>query len=216
VIPPYADEPAAGTVLTVRDDVLACQPLSDGRGATRRMSSTSGRRSSGVPEASSSEALRRMQRARRRDTAAELALRSLLHRAGYRYRVDASPGAGVRRRADIVFRSEQVAVYVDGCFWHGCPVHRTWPKANATWWRAKLEANESRDRDTDESLRRAGWLPVRVWEHEEARAAALRVERAVLERRAVRLEGFEAAPSMAEKARGRVWARGDGGQVDLL
>lgn len=72
-------------------------------------------------------------------------------------------------------------MFVDGCFWHVCPQHSTWPKNNAKWWREKLEANERRDRDTDDGLREMGWHVVRVWEHEDPTAAADRVE-TVLER----------------------------------
>lgn len=114
---------------------------------------------------------------RQRDTPPELALRSHLHRRGLRYRVD-YPVLG-RRRADVVFSRARVAVFVDGCFWHGCPKHGTWPKANADWWENKIKANQARDRDTDEKLGAAGWLPVRVWEHEDAEVAAARVERLV-------------------------------------
>ena len=74
-------------------------------------------------------------------------------------------------------------MFVDGCFWHGCPDHMTWPKANAEWWRAKIEANISRDRHTDEQLKGAGWTVVRVWTHEPIEAAASRVERTVREAR---------------------------------
>jgi DNA mismatch endonuclease (patch repair protein) len=76
-----------------------------------------------------------------------------------------------------------VAVYVDGCFWHSCPEHGTRPKANAEWWASKLAANVERDRNTDESLAAAGWLALRVWEHEDPLEAADRVEQAVCERR---------------------------------
>ncbi len=112
---------------------------------------------------------------RRRDTKPELAIRALLHRWGYRYRVDVAPVPGLRRRADILFPRVRLAVFVDGCFWHGCPIHGTWPKANAGWWRAKIEANRSRDRDTDSRLEEEGWYAVRVWEHEEPREAAERI-----------------------------------------
>src|SRR4051794_33719830 len=95
----------------------------------------------------------RMSRVRRRDTRPELALRRQLHGRGLRYRVDAPPFPGLRSRADIVFGPAQVAVYVDGCFWHGCPVHGNLPKNNREWWRAKLAANAARDRQTDELLR---------------------------------------------------------------
>ncbi len=112
-----------------------------------------------------------------------MAVRRAVWRRGLRYRVDLTPPPISRRRADLVFARERVAVYVDGCFWHGCPLHATTPKANAKWWREKLAANVERDRDTDKRLVDAGWAVVRIWEHEEPEAAADRVEAAVLERR---------------------------------
>lgn len=135
-----------------------------------------------TPRASSANSLARMKAQRTRDTGPELALRRLLHRRGLRYRVDHRPLRGVRRRADVVFTRARVAVFVDGCFWHGCPEHGTWPKANATWWREKIEANRKRDRATDERLREAGWLPLRVWEHEDVATAANGIEAAVRSR----------------------------------
>jgi DNA mismatch endonuclease, patch repair protein len=133
-------------------------------------------------KASSPEASARMRRVARRDTPAELRLRSELHGRGFRYRVDAAPLAGLRRRADLVFRGPRVAVFVDGCFWHGCPRHMTWPTANAEWWRAKIERNRARDRDTDRRLEDTGWTVVRVWEHEDPRKAADRVADALRDR----------------------------------
>lgn len=116
-----------------------------------------------------------MSMARRRDTAAELALRRVLHAQGLRYRV-AFPIPGQRRRTiDVAFTRAKVAVFVDGCFWHGCPLHGTRPKANSDWWAAKLAANEARDRDTDRILVSLGWAVVRVWEHEALEVAAARV-----------------------------------------
>lgn len=138
------------------------------------------------PTASSPAALRRMQAARRRDTAPELALRRELHRRGFRYRVDAQVIAGVRRRADLVFPSLRVAVFVDGCFWHGCPVHGTWPKANAGFWRDKIETNKLRDADTDRRLEEAGWTVVRFWEHEPLAAQVARLARLLARRRKLR------------------------------
>lgn len=119
-----------------------------------------------------------MQTTRRRDTPAEVALRSALHRLGLRFRV-AYPLPGLRRSADVAFPRRRVAVFVDGCFWHGCPVHGTWPKQNAEWWRAKIEANQRRDADTDRRLAEAGWLVIRVWQHEDAEAIAREIAVAV-------------------------------------
>lgn len=120
-----------------------------------------------------------MSTARRRDTAAELALRRELHRRGLRYRV-VYPLPGQRRRTiDVAFTKVQVAVFVDGCFWHGCPEHGTKPRSNSEWWRTKLEANRARDEDTDRLLAELGWTVVRIWEHEPAEFAADRVESVV-------------------------------------
>jgi DNA mismatch endonuclease (patch repair protein) len=123
-----------------------------------------------------------MQRQRRRDTAPELALRSLLHGRGLRFRVD-YPLPNLRRRADLAFPRARVAVFIDGCFWHGCPEHGTWPKANAEWWKQKIEGNRKRDADTDQRLREAGWASIRLWEHESPENAARTVEEAVSARR---------------------------------
>ncbi len=82
-----------------------------------------------------------------------------------RYLVDMAP-AGGRRRAGLFFTRAKVAVYVDGCFWHRCPIHGTVPKANREWWLAKLDANVRRDRDTDARLRDGGGSVLRFWEHD--------------------------------------------------
>src|ERR1700733_5022857 len=95
---------------------------------------------------------RRMARTRGRDTAPERALRSLLHERGMRFRVDYPPIPGLRRRADIVFTRARVAIFVDGCFWHGCPRHATWPTSNHEFWTEKIETNRQRDRDTNRRL----------------------------------------------------------------
>lgn len=131
------------------------------------------------PAASSPGSRRRMQATGRRDTGAELAIRKVVHAHGLRYAVDARPLADLARRADLVFRGARVAVFIDGCFWHGCPQHATWPKANADFWRKKILDNRRRDRGTDDSLRKAGWLVIRAWEHEAAEAAAGRICEAV-------------------------------------
>lgn len=123
------------------------------------------------PAASSEQIRARMATTKRRDTGPELALRSALHRMGLRFFVDRSV-LGKRRRADIVFPTERVAVFVDGCFWHSCPQHGTTPRRNRDWWIAKLEANRARDADTNEQLRAGGWTVVRFFEHEDTAAAA--------------------------------------------
>jgi DNA mismatch endonuclease, patch repair protein len=124
-----------------------------------------------------------MSRTGSRDTKAELLVRRELHRRGLRFRVDRSVLTGVRRRADIVFGPARVVVFVDGCFWHGCPEHATWPTHNAEFWREKIETNRRRDRDTDVRLANAGWKVVRVWEHEDPHRVAASIERLVRSRR---------------------------------
>ncbi|MGW4034379.1 very short patch repair endonuclease [Streptomyces sp. NPDC004838] len=125
----------------------------------------------------------RMSRQKSRNTQVEIGLRRALHAAGLRYRVHRRPVKGVRREADLVFGPARVAVFVDGCFWHGCPEHATWPKSNAEFWRRKIEGNRARDADTDAKLAEAGWLAVRVWEHESSDVAAERVLKIVAARR---------------------------------
>lgn len=124
-----------------------------------------------------------MSRQGSRDTAPEVAVRRLLHAAGLRYRVNVPVPGMTRRTIDIVFPKAKIAVFMDGCFWHGCPQHATSPKANAEWWRAKLDKNMARDIETTEHLRTAGWTVLRYWEHEAPSAVAHEVHSAVLRRR---------------------------------
>ncbi|WP_137989119.1 very short patch repair endonuclease [Streptomyces vilmorinianum] len=131
----------------------------------------------------------RMSKQRSRNTDVEMALRRALHASGFRYRVHRRPLKGVRREADIVFGPAKVAVFVDGCFWHGCPEHATWPKRNSMFWREKIEKNRERDANTDARLQEAGWVSLRVWEHEAADVAAARVAAVVAERRALQRAG---------------------------
>lgn len=99
-------------------------------------------------------------------TRPELALRSALHRAGRRFRKNLRvQSAGCTVRPDIVFLGPRVAVFVDGCFWHGCPTHGTTPTTNASYWTAKLDRNQQRDEQVNAALTAGGWHVVRVWEH---------------------------------------------------
>ncbi|MEU5898490.1 MULTISPECIES: very short patch repair endonuclease [Streptomyces] len=125
--------------------------------------------------ASSAARRRNMQAIRSRDTKPERKIRSLLHAQGMRYRVAAKPLPGLRRTADIVFRPAKLAVFIDGCYWHGCPEHYVQPKTNAGYWSDKVARNMARDRDTDAQLRAAGWTVLRFWEHESAEACAVKI-----------------------------------------
>ena len=113
-----------------------------------------------------------MSRLARRDTEPEMLLRRELHKRGLRYRVQTKVPGNNRRTIDIAFTRTRLAVYVDGCFWHGCPEHHVHPKANSEWWRWKVERNQARDRDTDRDLTERGWHVLRVWEHVDATEAA--------------------------------------------
>lgn len=126
----------------------------------------------------------RMARQKRRDTGPEMQLRRILHRKGLRYRVDLPLEGMPRRRADVTFVRDRVVVFVDGCFWHRCPVHATDPANNGKWWERKLLGNVARDRETDARLRKAGWVVLRFWEHQDMEEAAEQVARALTERRA--------------------------------
>ena len=124
-----------------------------------------------IGRGTSTPASSRMARQRTRDTGPELALRRDLHRRGMRYRVGYPVPGNPRRSIDIAFVGIRLAVFVDGCFWHGCPTHGTWPATNPQWWRDKIEANRARDADTDRLLGEHGWVSLRLWEHEVATAA---------------------------------------------
>ena len=102
-------------------------------------------------------------------------MRSALHGRGLRFRLHQRLIRGSARTVDIVFVRAKLAIFLDGCFWHGCPVHGSWPKTNAEWWRAKIETNQRRDRDTDARLQALGWRVLRIWEHEDLSDAIVRV-----------------------------------------
>jgi DNA mismatch endonuclease, patch repair protein len=127
-----------------------------------------------------------MQGNRSRDTKPEMALRSALHARGLRYRVGARPVPDAVYTADVVFRSARIAVFVDGCFWHGCKEHGRKIVTNTDYWAAKIMRNQQRDAMVDNMLRDAGWLSVRVWEHESPEKAADRVTALIAERKRTR------------------------------
>lgn len=135
------------------------------------------------PIPSSQAALNRMKAAKPRDTAPEKALRSALFKKGLRYRVDIRPVETLNRRADIVFQFAKVAILVDGCFWHGCPIHGTQAKANAEFWKNKIKQNQIRDEDTNKQFKKAGWRVVRVWEHENPEKASQKIYNIIMARR---------------------------------
>ncbi|MFB9565905.1 very short patch repair endonuclease [Saccharopolyspora hordei] len=136
----------------------------------------------------SSPASREVMRGNRgRDTRPELALRSAVHALGLRYRVSVRPIKSIRRTADIVFTKLKIAVFLDGCFWHGCPAHyRPASGSNADFWREKIETNVQRDADTNRLLAEAGWEVVRIWEHEDPASAAAKIREIVVTRRSQR------------------------------
>ena len=113
-----------------------------------------------------------MSKLRRRDNKPELAVRRILFACGARYRV-CYPIPGQRRRTiDIAFPRLRLAVFIDGCFWHGCPQHLHHPRNNADWWIAKIAANQARDADVTAQLGSLDWTVLRFWEHEDPDAVA--------------------------------------------
>lgn len=125
-----------------------------------------------------------MQTQRRAGTQAEIAVRRAAHRLGLRYFVNRRPLPSLRRTADLVFPAARVAVFVDGCFWHGCPDHaRGQIRTNTWYWPEKIASNQRRDRDTDERLVGEEWFPLRIWEHEDPVEAARRIDETVRSRR---------------------------------
>lgn len=120
-----------------------------------------------------------MQGNRSRDTKPELAVRRILHAKGLRYRVSFRPLPTLRRTADIVFTRSRVAVFIDGCFWHGCPQHYRAPGSNVPYWTAKVSRNRSRDVETTELLEAAGWMVLRFWAHEDPATVAYEIGEAV-------------------------------------
>jgi len=121
------------------------------------------------------ERSRLMARVRRANTEPEFILRQALFRAGLRYRLKTK--VRLPARPDLLFPRVRVAVFVDGCFWHGCPIHGTWPKRNKEFWAKKIIRNRERDLATDRALRALGWYPIRIWQHAISKGTARSVNR---------------------------------------
>ena len=119
-----------------------------------------------APSASSRAVRRAMQAVASENTSPETLLRCALHTSGLRYRLHARPEHDLRCNADIVFRAAKVCVFVDGCFWHGCPLHFLLPKTHSAWWEEKIQDNRARDERQQQLLEERGWVVVRLWEHE--------------------------------------------------
>lgn len=154
---------------------------SRGGGAGRRGESPT--RPDGYPHPTSSSVSAVMRSNQKVNTRPELAVRRLLHGRGLRYRVNHQlilPDLKVR--PDIVFTRKRIAVFIDGCFWHGCTEHGTKPRANQAYWRRKIEGNQARDQRIDSVLRAHGWIVLRVWEHEPPDLVAQMVESVFLSR----------------------------------
>ena len=121
-----------------------------------------------------------------RDTAPEKALRTIMHRMGLRFRKDIEPIEGVRCKADVVFRKAKVCVFIDGCFWHGCPKHFRPPKTNTGWWVEKVQDNHERDTKKTMLIKKHGWVVLRYWEHDiqhdNAIKIAMKLSRAIKKR----------------------------------
>lgn len=142
--------------------------------------------------ASSAGARKTMQGNRGRDTKAEIAVRRLAHARGLRYLVNARPEPDLRRTVDLLFTRVRVAVFIDGCYWHGCPEHFTTPTTNAGYWSGKIGRNQARDLDTTCRLEERGWIVLRFWEHEEPASVAERIQQTV--RRARRAQHRDQPP----------------------
>lgn len=163
--------------------VTAKRPRDDPSAAPRRTVNLGRGQIVPYPEPSSAAATKIGKANRRTDTKPEVRLRSALHRQGMRFRKDLLIRVGtVRVHPDVVFTRRKVAVFVDGCFWHGCPDHQVVPKSNRDYWVPKLQANVARDRRVDAALIDAGWAVVRIWEHASVDAAAERVRAVVCAR----------------------------------
>lgn len=117
---------------------------------------------------------------RSRDTTPERLIRSALHRKGVRFRLGQTIRLPDRRiTPDLVFRGAGVAVFVDGCYWHGCPKHCRMPSSNQAYWEKKISSNRARDHRTNDELEQVGWVVLRFWEHESPEEVADAIAQAI-------------------------------------
>jgi DNA mismatch endonuclease (patch repair protein) len=146
-------------------------------------------RADAYPHPSSAAASAVMRGNKKVDTRPELAVRRLIHARGLRYRVAhriALPELKVR--PDIVFTRQRLAVFIDGCFWHGCPDHGTSPRSNPAYWDSKIARNQERDQQIDAALEANGWSVLRAWEHEAPEIVAAAVAQEVAGRQAASVQ----------------------------
>lgn len=147
------------------------------------LSSVSNRKTDTRVAQSKADATRKVMQANRGvNTLPEIRLRKLVHQSGLRYAIDVRPERDLNRRADLLFRNAKVAVFVHGCFWHGCPRHYRTPKTNVVFWQTKIDRNKARDRETKSILRKRGWKVIEIWEHQSSEAGARLICKAVRER----------------------------------
>jgi len=151
-----------------------------------------------APKASSPTVRYVMQRNTGRETYPEEVLRSALHKIGLRFRKDVQPEIHLKIKADIVFPKKKICVFIDGCFWHGCPLHFKVPKTNSEWWKEKITDNKNRDYRQSKDLIDCGWTVIRYWEHDvtpnNIDALCLEIERSVKSRKVLdRLRPIESA-----------------------
>ena len=97
-----------------------------------------------------------------KNTKPEITIRQLIWKKGYRYRI----GHGLMGKPDMVFPSYNIAIFIDGCFWHGCPKHYRMPSSNVKYWKQKISQNKKRDRKINKQLKKEGWKIIRIWEHD--------------------------------------------------
>lgn len=157
---------------------------SDGGSEGREASEVAATAPEMVP--SSPQVSAQMSRLPRKDTGPEVALRRLLFARGFRYRLHVRVPGLPRRTVDVAFPGIKVAVFMDGCFWHGCPEHGILPLSNHEWWVQKLAGNRRRDSETTAHLESLGWHVLRFWSHEDLMSVADAVARCVRERRVER------------------------------